>query len=925
MNNTLTSFESAPTFSSPEQEIEYLRSKIKQQEDHQQTESLTQREANAETLLKAYAQVPIRDVVAPEQQIQSEQAEGISLALSPEEHDDQIGSLYHLMLEKGLRNTFAVIERLANPHLADDFHRFLVQYLLSNDPALPTAKKGSLELLNDLATTLFEITLPSPDDDTKQQTSIKEVISAMEQFYAGMNAITAGEKKKKGLSYALEIGLPNSSGHIVFYASVPNTKTTLFEKHVLGLYPHARVTLASDDYNVFDTDGQAVGAYATSTEHEILPLKTYEQFDHDPLDILVNVFSKLQKEGEGAALQFVISTTNDATSKKFQDIHDAAEKGSSLKDAIKENERGVLGSVLHGIIDTFSDEKSDEEKSAPKAHARENEKLQKIREKLGSHISPVTIRVVASAHTTERAQEILHDITSAFHQFTDVGGNGITFVQVSPKKSIQLLHDFTYRLFRKDQALHLNHRELATLYHFPATTDSAPELKQARAASAPSPLEMGTEGILLGTNTHRGITKDIHFATEDRVRHFYVIGQTGTGKTGALVNMIAQDIQNGEGVCYIDPHGTDIQTILSYIPPERHGDVIYFDPAYTERPMGLNMMEYDQSRPEQKTLVIDELMGIFNQLFDMEKQGGAMFQQYFKNSAFLVMDHPASGSTLLEVTRVLGDSEFRKMKLGHCTNPIIRQFWENAEKTTGDQSLANFVPYISSKFDPLISNDIMRPVVIQEKSAFNVREIMDNKKILLVNLAKGRLGEINANLIGLIIVGKIQMAALSRVDSYGKDFPPFYLYIDEFQNVTTPSIASILSEARKYKLSLNMAHQYMSQLSDGIKNAVLGNVGSMGIFRISPEDASILEPRLTPTFNQRDIIKQDNFNSYMSMLVDGQPVKPFNMAVQFHKRWEIPGNSDTAIDQLKQLSYQKFGRPRAEVEAEIMARYKVNE
>jgi len=381
--------------------------------------------------------------------------------------------------------------------------------------------------------------------------------------------------------------------------------------------------------------------------------------------------------------------------------------------------------------------------------------------------------------------------------------------------------------------------------------------------------------------------------------------------------MITQDIQNGDGVCYIDPHGTDIQTILSRIPKERIDDVIYFDPAYTDRPMGLNMLEYDPKYPEQKTFVVNELMSIFNKLFDMKTSGGPMFEQYFKNSAFLVMEDPESGCTLLEISRVLSDKEFRDMKLSKCKNPIIKQFWVGAEQTTGDQGLANFVPYITSKFDNFISNDIMRPVVLQEKSVFNFRDIMDNKKILLVNLSKGRLGEMNANLIGLVLVGKIQMAALSRVDMYGQKMNDFYLYIDEFQNVTTDSIASILSEARKYRLSLNIAHQYISQLEEGIKNAVFGNVGSMAVFRVSAEDAQFLESKFKPTFMATDIMKLDNFNAYLSMLINGQPTKPFN--IETIK--PIDGNLEI-VAKIKELSYLKYGRPREEVEKEIMDKYK---
>jgi hypothetical protein len=462
----------------------------------------------------------------------------------------------------------------------------------------------------------------------------------------------------------------------------------------------------------------------------------------------------------------------------------------------------------------------------------------------------------------------------------------------------------------------MNLKELASIFHFPVGITGLAQLKEAKAGIAPAPIEMGKDGILLGINSYRGRDTEVRIGREDRIRHFYVIGQTGTGKTNVMLNMITQDIKNGDGCCYIDPHGTDIQTILSRIPKERIDDVIYFDPAYTSRPMGLNMLEFDPKYPEQKTFVVNELMGIFNKLFDMKTAGGPMFEQYFKNSAFLIMEDPESGCTLLEISRVLADKEFRDMKLAKCRNPIIKQFWIAAEQTTGEQSLSNFVPYITSKFDNFISNDIMRPVVLQERSVFNFRKIMDEKKILLVNLSKGRLGEMNANLIGLVLVGKIQMAALSRVDMFGQKMNDFYLYIDEFQNVTTDSIASILSEARKYRLSLNIAHQYISQLEEGIKNAVFGNVGSMAIFRVSSEDADFLEKRFQPTFKAADIMKLDNYNAYVSMLVNGQPTKPFNLITLPPEK----GNPEL-VENLKQLSYLKYGRDREEIEREIMAKY----
>ena len=544
--------------------------------------------------------------------------------------------------------------------------------------------------------------------------------------------------------------------------------------------------------------------------------------------------------------------------------------------------------------------------------------IESVTNKLKSSIVQTNIRIMTSAATKVRSDAILHELQSAFQQFNNTQGNGIAF-EIQKGNDLQnLTHDFIFRLFNKKQVLRLNLKELATLYHFPLDISGASQLKQTSAKNAPAPSGLPEEGVTLGKNTYRHKEKIVKMSPEDRLRHFYVVGQTGTGKTHLLKSMIIQDIKNGEGVCFIDPHGSDVQDILEHIPPERVNDVVYFDPAHTERPMGLNMLQYDVRYPEQKSFVVNELMSIFNKLFDMKVGGGAMFEQYFRNAAGLVMDHPESGNTLLEIGRVLGDKSFRDMKMRYCKNPIIKQFWVNAEKTTGDQGLENYIPYITSKFDVFISNEIMRPVVAQQKSSFNFREIMDEKKILLVNLSKGRLGEINANLIGLVLVGKILMSALSRVDSLGKNLPPFYLYIDEFQNITTDSISQILSEARKYGLGLHIAHQFIAQLDEGIKNAVFGNVGSMATFRISSEDAQYLEKRFSPTFNADDIMKIENRNAYIQMLSHGKPLTPFNIAT-------LPleeGNPAGVAEKIKQLSFLKFGRPQKEVNEDIMRRYR---
>ncbi|HEY4491710.1 MAG TPA: type IV secretion system DNA-binding domain-containing protein, partial [Acidobacteriota bacterium] len=419
----------------------------------------------------------------------------------------------------------------------------------------------------------------------------------------------------------------------------------------------------------------------------------------------------------------------------------------------------------------------------------------------------------------------------------------------------------------------LNTEELTSIFHFPTPYLETKKIKSLKSRTAPLPVNMPTEGFIIGLNTYRGEDRPARISAEDRRRHMYIVGQTGTGKSVSLQNMIQQDIENGEGVCLIDPHGETVDAVLAKVPKHRADDVVIFDPADLGRPVGLNMLEYDPAKPEQKTFIVNELISIFDKLYDLKATGGPMFEQYTRNALLLIMSDPDSGSTLLEVPRVFSDPTFRKMKLAKVQDVVVKNFWEKeAEKAGGDASLANMTPYITSKFNPFIANEFVRPIIAQQKSTIHFREIMDNKKILLVTLAKGKIGEINSNLLGMIIIGKILMAALSRADVAEQERKDFYLYIDEFQNFATDSISVILSEARKYRLSLVMAHQFISQLKDTIKNAVFGNVGSSLIFRTGPDDAEILQKQLQPEFEANDIINLDNLNAYAKILVNGQAV-----------------------------------------------------
>jgi hypothetical protein len=905
-----------PRFATPEAEIAYLREQISNKEKilRESNPNLNSEQVVKEEIEK-YKNALSHEVLDETLQLSKVDMESIVLNLEPETHDNKIEELLNILNTKGIKNAMSVLAEMKDPHLEDDFHRFLVQYIKHGYEA-----KGvsiSVDEFRGLDMTLYEVILPEDATGEQNKKPLKELISSMEQFLSGMlSVVNGGNTRDYTKNYiVLEIANPNGSDQFVFYVAVPNSYKQLFEKQIISVFHNAVLNEAVCDYNIFNTDGVSVGSVLEASVNPIYQFKTYESFDHDPMNVILNSFSKIQKDGEGAGIQMIFAPKDDYFLKNYKYAIEQIENGEKVSDAIYLPET-IAGSFGKGLKSLFKSPPKEEDKKPI-----DTEAIEKIKKKISSTIVATNIRLIASAKTRLDAEKILHTLESSFNQFTDTSANGLKAKRLEKASLLKMFRNYSFRSYNHDELLPLNLHEVTSLYHFQNNgLAPTPQLKQSQAISAPAPAEMTAGGTLLGTNTYRNTDTAIYIKDNDRLRHTYTIGQTGTGKTTLLVNMILQDINAGNGCCFIDPHGSDVQNILANIPKDRIKDVIYFDPSYTERPMALNMLEYDRSHPEQKTFVVNELFSIFQKLYGgVPESLGPMFEQYFRNATMLVIEDPDTGCTLLDVSRVMTNKAFRDMKVANCKNPVVVQFWkEIAEKAGGEASLANIVPYITSKFDVFLANDIMRPIVAQEKSSFDFRKIMDEKKILLVNLSKGRLGDINANLIGLILVGKILMSALSRVDKLGvEDLPPFYLYIDEFQNITTNSISTILSEARKYKLSLNIAHQFIAQLQQEIKDAVFGNVGSMFVYRVGAEDAEFLEKQFSPVFTAKDIMNIDNYNFYTKMLVDGKTVKAFNV-----KANPAPKGNMSVVDNLKQLSYLTYGGDRAQIEEAILNKYK---
>jgi len=769
--------------------------------------------------------------------------------------------------------------------------------------------KGRGRIVRALNMSLFLIKLPREIKDDVSIEEKKSRIAVMEQFLSGLGDLREKSMLKRflyGRPYiVLEMAVPFSTPEISFYLATPRKYETFVEKQVYGFYPKA-VVEKIEDYNIFHPKGEYAGGYLKLEKNSILPLKTYKQLEIDPLESISNALSKIEEIGEGGAIQIVIRPALKNWNKLGTSVAKRMNEGADFKEALR-------GKVK-------IEKKPEEAQLQPKVSPINEEIIKALQEKVAKPGFEVDIRFLFSAKKKDRAEELLFHLAGAFQQFTAPNINSFKFEKLDGQRLKKLCFSFSFRLFNLKEKLILNSEEIASIFHFPLTQLSSPKLQWLETKESAPPTSLPKQGIILGKNIFRGEETVVKMADDDRRRHLYIIGQTGTGKSTLISNMIRQDIENGRGVAFIDPHGDIVEKILEFIPQERMKDVIYFNPADTERPMGLNMLEFDPTYPEQKTFIANETVSIFKKLWEAIPEAfGPMFEQYMRNALLLVMDDPGSGSTLLEVPKVLADADFRHYKLSKTSNIVVKDFWEKeAEKAGGEAALTNIVPYITSKTNIFLANDIVRPIICQQKSAFDFRKIMDEKKILLVNLTKGKLGDVNSSLLGSIIVSKLLMAAFSRVDVSEEQRPDFYLYIDEFQSFTTESIATILAEARKYRLDLIIAHQFIGQLREEIKKAVFGNVGSMLAFRIGAEDAEFLAKQFEPTFSQQDLINIDNFNAYLKLLINNQTTIPFNIQTYLPTK----GNPEIA-GRAKELSKVKYGRDRKLVEKEIQERSKI--
>ncbi len=714
-------------------------------------------------------------------------------------------------------------------------------------------------------------------------------IDAAEQMFASLYSIHHGgfwSFLKPQEHFSFEIVARKED--IRFYIAVPKKHMDLVEKQIHGAYPGADIRVV-EEYSVFSKEGKVAYAALTLSSADFFPIRIYRDLPTDSLASLTSVLAKME-DGEVAAIQLLIQPSD-----------------------------GKWRGFGHSFVAKTKRDESNPEKASFKV---DHKTLESIEQKTSKPGFNSVIRIVVSSTTKESADMHLSNITASFQQFSS-DHNHFTKVKFPFKQMFMI--DFIYRYFPimnlpffKQYGV-LNTDELSTLYHFPNKSIETPHIFWLNAKRAPAPMQIPSSGLYIGLSRYRGVDRKIYIGEEDRRRHMYVIGKTGTGKSQMLEELVMQDIEGGRGCAVIDPHGDLITGILNRMPARRAEDVIYFDPSDAERPMGFNMLE-SHSEQEQH-FVATSIVGLMYKLFDPMKTGiiGPRFEHAIRNAMLTVMQAIPNG-TFIEVVQVLQRPDFVQELLPRVTDPIVRRYWTDQIAQTADFHKSEVLDYIVSKFGRFVTNRLIRNMIGQSESSFSFRNIMDEGKILLVNLAKGKLGEENSNFLGLILVPRILVAAMSRTDIPEEQRRDFYLYVDEFQNFATPDFAQILSEARKYRLNLIVANQFIGQMEEEVKNAVFGNVGTLVSFRIGVTDANYLQHEFQPVFNETDLINIDRYNAYLKTTVRGEPVKPFSVDLTKDMRLVNSARNEQISRAIVQLSRLKYGRSRELVEAEIAQR-----
>lgn len=782
----------------------------------------------------------------------------------------------------------------------------------------------------------LEVSVPKENSDSQQeaQKEEKDIIAIAEQFFSTISLDSQDMGHFFGIDDYIGLEIAAVGKKISFYLNVPKKLQNLVEKQLHAQYPKAQIDVV-EAYNIFQPKGFFSAAELMLQKKWSFPIRTFKSMETDPLNSLTNSLSKFS-EKEGAAIQLLISPAGERWQHKPRKYALEIQQGRNPTTVTSSGLDKFFTKLFEFIgagMDQLMSAKKEQDptrfdptgmRKAIQLTPMQQEIVKKLEEKASKTGYKYNLRIVASSTDQLMADANMKNILASFMQYSMPPFNGF---RVKKKKVQRVITDYVFRIFRNTGEI-LNTEELASVWHLPTRFAETPNIKWLMSKKAPPPQNLPDSGILLGRSGYRGIEAKIHQDRDDRRRHNYIIGRTGVGKTELMKNMAIQDIRNGEGLCIVDPHGDFVEDVLQYIPKERADDVILFEPFDMERPLGLNMLEVKD--PSMKDFAIQEMISIFYKLFPPEMIG-PMFEHNMRNVMLTLMEDKQYPGTIADIPRMFTDPEFQKYKLAKVKDPIVRTFWEKEMAKTSDFHKSEMLGYLISKVGRFVENEMMRNIIGQPTSSFDFRQVMDEGKILLINLSKGKTGEVNAKLLGLIVVSKLQMAAMSRADIPEDKRRDFYLYVDEFQNFVTDSFATILSEARKYRLNLIMAHQFISQLAaekEGssavdtrMRDAVFGNAGTTICFRIGVEDAEIMAKEFAPVFNEFDLVNIERYHACVKLMINGTASRPFDM-----QTYPKPEGADTENAKLmKHLSKLKHGRPYSEVTKDIFERTRLGD
>lgn len=740
---------------------------------------------------------------------------------------------------------------------------------------------------------------------------------AAEQLFASLHGILRDKKElkiSKGIQEHLSFEIASVGGQIRFYVWVPKNLQSFVEGQIYSQYPTVQIHKADEDYTTHDRNHAVT--YTNEillTSNEMLPIKTFQSFEVDPLAGITGTLAKLENTGEELWVQVLVRPIAD-------EWHRSSERWiESIKGGNPFNSLFGGGGFDLRWFGTFFEalwkppEQGTGTGGEKELSEREKTRIAEAQKKATKLGYQVKIRLAYLGESQTNAKLQMQAIVGTFKQYNSTNLNGFKTGKATFQK--EALEQYKARLFT-DRGFILNIEELASVFHLPHTNVETPNIVWAsnKTAEPPSklPIITGNDAIdenisAFGVTNFRGINHQFGMLRYDRSRHVYIIGQTGAGKSGTLELFALSDIFHGHGYAVIDPHGDFAIDNMRFIPGSRLKDVVYFNPADTAYPLGFNPLEVID--PNMKTNISSEVIGVLKRMFG--ESWGPRLEYILRYTILALLDRP--DTTMLDITRMLTDKKFRKETLEYCKDTVVLQFWNVEFASWNDKFQAEAIAPVLNKVGAFTANPIIRNIIGQPKSTFNIRTIMDEGKILIVNLSKGLIGEDNAAILGSFLVTKIQLAAMSRSDIPNiEDRRPFYLYVDEFQNFATDSFATILSEARKYGLNLTVANQYISQMSDTVRDAVFGNVGTMISFRVSADDAPILSKQFEPNFEALDLLQMHNRNFVINMVINGEKTPAFSA-----RTLELPPPQTDNTMQIIEHTRAVYSRPRAEIEAEI--------